>query len=725
MILGLLAAGVPATQAQQAFDNQAKDSLESPFIKRVTASVKDHCLVLRFEGNLALGRQANVLKTNTHETFHHADTKLTITFNNEVLENEMVTVASGTTGKLELFPAQGTVATAATFTEVAIPLTFIRCTPVQFTAETETIYFANATNQAAAQGRNLFSTAAGPATLDIPGLERLNGASVISNLQVADIGVTGAGVVWQSNHRLTRNLQVKTADGTVVKTVAQDYRARRHKVSITGLKRDTAYTIIVSGNDMEGRAAVPATTTFRTLAADTVAATATAWLQVRGTSIVDSAGRPFVLGAYSTDFGDYWHNEFPRYGTFALTARYFRAMGLNACRIGIEESMPDHWAASVMRDGSAIKAYGGPTGYVKKFIRPLVDQVIGEGLYAIIDWHGSYGLTDEKIEMIGQFWEACAKEFKDEPRVAMYQLLNEPCFKDGQNRPDLAPRIRQITKDYIQRIRKHDQKHILLVSDWNCGWGWATESQWGPVDFDPGDPYRQIVYSKHISREHFTDAFMAGGVDAIADKWDVPLIFDEVENGALADWRDTEWFYAFLRKNPRNYGFAVWVCGQYWPEFPQITAAFAQTYLPQPSFPPEDTHAIVAWWWLTEPKVTAKDGSYYYHFRTPATMDAGAYGLTVQLAPPNTPIEVAVERADAAGTLAGVWLGTPGAAAWLKMPGGANAVPGAGYLQAVTPFSAVVLKTSKKLDTLRSVQLFRLNPRHSMPVPNVVNVNVK
>jgi hypothetical protein len=149
----------------------------------------------------------------------------------------------------------------------------------------ETLYFTVAGNQVATQGRNPFFTAIGAATVDIPGLERLNGASVVSSLHVTGIGAGGAEVQWQSNHSLSRNLRVESEGGTVVKTVVQDYSARHHKVMINGLKSATPYTVTVSGTDPEGRPATPATAKFRTLEDDNnTVVTADAWLQVRVTS---------------------------------------------------------------------------------------------------------------------------------------------------------------------------------------------------------------------------------------------------------------------------------------------------------------------------------------------------------------------------------------------------------------------------------------------------------
>ena len=129
-------------------------------------------------------------------------------------------------------------------------------------------------------------------------------------------------------------------------------------------------------------------------------------IKVEGKYIIDAAGRPFPLGGYSCYVGEYWWNEFPRYGTPALTARYFRSLGLNACRLGLVEHREKWWAASIMQDGSAFERYGGPAGFVTDFLKPVVEQIADEGIYVIIDWHWTYGLKNRELEAIGQFWEA-------------------------------------------------------------------------------------------------------------------------------------------------------------------------------------------------------------------------------------------------------------------------------------------------------------------------------
>ena len=725
----------------QVFANVAKDTREAPYIASMAVAVTDTHLVLRFVGELQLGSRPDAVQRNTGAKFHHADNKLIVTLDNEALEALTLTVAAppdappdappppagGGTGQgLAMFPPRAEFQVEEGGIVVRVPLELIQHSPVEVSADIHSLYYA-AAEMVATEGRNLFATPAGPARIEIASLGVKPDLPAVTALKAVDVGAGSVSLQWQTSGRTAAEVTLE-APGHEPRTVRQALRRHQHKLTVTDLQADTAYTATVSGLDFARRRATSARVAFRTAPHATALGQADPWLRVQGKYIVDWAGKPFPLGGYSHFFGEYWYNEFPRYGTPALTARYFRSVGFNSCRLGLWHRQREHWAASITRQGDSFDRYGGPEGYVDKFLRPIVEQIVDQGVYAIIDWHWTYGMTPEEIELVGQFWEACAKAFKDEPRVAMYQLLNEPSFVDGQTRPDLAPRIREIVKDYITRIRKHDKRHIILVPDWNCGWGWATESQWAPVNFDPGDPYKQIVYSKHIAKEHVTDAFMKGGVDAVADKWDVPILFDEVEVGPLMPTKDHAWFYDFLSRNPRKYGFWIWVCGQYQQDLIRAASAFAQSYLPPAPFGGTGEPAIITWKRLASPEIEQADKLWQYRYSLDEPLPAGDYGLVVEGAPLGTTVDVAVVPSDESDRLIGTWLGTPEVTRWygqrnaFVVATGTSAVDGAVYIHALRDFTKVVVRLDKELDPdWTQVQLFRLNPKHQVPAPTVAS----
>jgi hypothetical protein len=729
--------------AAQEFSNAAKDSQEAPYIEKLTAQVDGRELVLRFEGKLRLGREDNARRANIDKTFHHAIHRMLLTLNNDKLDEFVIDIGPDKAGKPVIHPAECSFTSDAGSVTVRVPLSLIAFTPVDLFVETDVLYFGN-DDMMATSGRNLFSAEGGkPVRISIAGLPENPDKPAISNLKAVDVDPISAILEWDTSFR-SRAQVLLTAGGKDVQTVQQDILSRRHTVTLTGLSPRTEYQAVVTGKDFTGREVPARSISFTTPAQTAAKAGITAWLKVRGKYIVDSNGNPFPLGGYSVSLSDWWWNEFPRFGTIPMAARYFRSLGMNACRLGLGDQDDNYWAAGVFREGG-FKRYGGPEGFVKKFVRPMVDQIANEGMYVILDWHDAYKLTDETIEQISQFWEAAAKEFKDEPRIAMFQPMNEPTFPDGECRPEFAERIRNITKAMILRIRKHDKRHIIIVSDWNVGWGWATESQWKPVNFDPGDPQRQIVFSKHIAGQHCNDTFMAGGVDRIADLYNVPLMFDEIQNNEYMSPSETGWFYNYLYRNPRKYGFATAWCGQYWPEFAQLTSAFANAYLPEVPFLRRPQKLIVSWNRADKPEVSkSSDGSVFSVFTMPEKLPAGDYGIVLEEQPPNTQYNVALKPDKNSPRRIGGWLGRPGDALWLpffegsRHIDGANMVPMAMYFHALEPFEQVVIKCSERglqgrpaieekfarPSQPKSIQVFRLNPTHQMPVPKVTNLEV-
>lgn len=712
----------------QRFPNCAKDNGESSYIKELVAWVADGKLILRFEGELLLGRKMNLTQKSSGQLCDHVDTRLIVKLSGENLENYTITVGPDKPeATITIFPENTAFAVDANYVEIIVPLDVLKFSPVEINAEMDSSWYLDKT-MIFRNGRNLYSSKDGmPVVIFIDELPIKPELPKIVDLQVDELSATTATLKWQTNNYTNAQIHVKTP-GRKTEPINYDFRSKAHQTTLTGLVPDANYTVEVSGTDFAGRKLEAGIVEFKTRLTSVNTAQNNAWLSVKGKFIVDSQGNPFPLGGYSHYVGEYWHNEFPRYGTLALTARHFKSMGFNACRLGLVDHK-EWWAASIMREGSgAFDLYGDEAGYVKKFLRPMIDQIIDEGVYVIIDWHWSYEMDANAVKRIGNFWEACAKEFKDEPRVAMYQLLNEPSFSDiGGTKPELAPRLRTIVKEYIERIRKYDTRHIILVPDWNSGWGDATESQWAAVNFDPGDKYQQIVYSKHISSEHLTEAFMKVAVDQVVDKRNVPVFFDEVENSTLMSTRDTGWFFNFLKNNPRKYGFLIWVCGQYPQDFIRGGAAFSQYYLPVPPFTSCGSNPIVGWWRLKETKMVKKAGGWFYHYKLPAVFESGDYGVVVEGAPLGTVFSVAVSTEK--NGLIGTQLGVPDRARWTKndtdtlftphkVSNGQSAAE-ALYWHALEPFTEVVIRIDRELGDWNEIQLIRLNPKHQMPVPTV------
>jgi len=202
-----------------------------------------------------------------------------------------------------------------------------------------------------------------------------------------------------------------------------------------------------------------------------------------------------------------------------------------------------------------------------------VRAVINHGMYAIIDWHG---LGDDDLAFLwGELiplWEHIARRYKDEPGVAIYELWNEPVcgYQAG------ARGLRVWYREAIRAIRAIDRRHIILVTDWNMGWGWALESMWAPhgrlIDIDPL-PNNQIAYSKHMASisEKRGDGKNA---DNFSRKYNVPVFWSEVETscdpaiqGTADEAEQHKWFRRMVERVLNNglyQGWQMWRTEQDW-----------------------------------------------------------------------------------------------------------------------------------------------------------------
>jgi len=278
------------------------------------------------------------------------------------------------------------------------------------------------------------------------------------------------------------------------------------------------------------------------------------WLRVEGRFIVDAAGQPFRLvgmGRYEPESGI----DNKTVGSIDEICLYYKQRGMNAMRLAIGGK--NDWLP-----GCDVAAYGGFDGYIEKVVDPEVQACKRNGMYAMLDLH--VGPADEATAYgwFIPFWQAAARHYKDDPWVAVYELWNEPSWKPHELKPESAEPLRKWYAACISAIREIDSRHIILVSDWNAGWGSAMEPQWEPVSFDPGDPVRQIAFSKHIAKDHCTREWLEEWVDRPARKWNVPVMVGEFELGAdLMTPEALETFGAWLREADGQYSWFSWAVG--------------------------------------------------------------------------------------------------------------------------------------------------------------------
>ena len=166
--------------------------------------------------------------------------------------------------------------------------------------------------------------------------------------------------------------------------------------------------------------------------------------------------------------------------------RRIAELGMNSIRV------PIWWRAITQPE------YGGDIAYLDN----LIEWCRSAGIYVIIDLQGAPGGQASECSNVGEpsnggalwrdqknkdmtveWWSFIAERYRDEPVVAMYDLLNEGTA---------APRYEDLVDLYdrlYREIRKTDDKHILVMED---VWGFhrlprATDLNWS-----------NVVYSFHV-----------------------------------------------------------------------------------------------------------------------------------------------------------------------------------------------------------------------------------
>lgn len=199
-------------------------------------------------------------------------------------------------------------------------------------------------------------------------------------------------------------------------------------------------------------------------------------LQVVGNKIVDTNGNQVILKGLNVADPQHLNDKYwERPGISAVTVAN-DAISYNAkvIRLPILPGRPKY-----PKDGW----FNIRDKYYNEHLKPLVNEITNQGIYAIIDLHyvADYLELHDKVV---EFWDYVAPKFKDNPFV-MYELFNEPILPDNWN----------TWKDFAQPIcdliRLHAPDNLILVG----GPYWSSHMS-GAVD----NPIEgtNIVYVGHI-----------------------------------------------------------------------------------------------------------------------------------------------------------------------------------------------------------------------------------
>ncbi|MGA2507217.1 MAG: cellulase family glycosylhydrolase [Chitinispirillaceae bacterium] len=242
------------------------------------------------------------------------------------------------------------------------------------------------------------------------------------------------------------------------------------------------------------------------------------WLKVDGKFIIDTSGTPLRLIGHG--ISPINPSEWAGKSIDQIVVDY-KAKGCNSMRVAFYRNNGHDQTRDQIKELGVEK-------FIDQWIQPQVEAIIKNGMYAIIDWHGYQNQHEFLYSELIPLWAAIAKRYKDEPGVAIYELWNEPSLGKDKS---AANSLRTWYKDAITAIRAIDSQHIIMVSDYNAGWGWATEPMWAPdgkiIDIDPLKK-NQIVYSKHMAVKNEKNGD-GQNADNFSNKYDVPVFWGEVE----------------------------------------------------------------------------------------------------------------------------------------------------------------------------------------------------
>lgn len=194
----------------------------------------------------------------------------------------------------------------------------------------------------------------------------------------------------------------------------------------------------------------------------------------------------------------------------------------------------------------------------------VVEEAGKRGLYVILDMHGSPGFqsdsphsgkgkscglyeqTDEGEfyrKLTDELWTAIAERFKDDPAVAMYDLLNEPMCDTPTTEIERRVKNEYIYSRLYKTVRAADPDHIITLE---CIWtGFAL-----PKAFLKG--WKNVVYQVHFyNNSDFIFRFFVLLTRILHPT--VPLMM-----GEFYPHEKTTWAGCFKAMKDYNYSWMLW-----------------------------------------------------------------------------------------------------------------------------------------------------------------------
>lgn len=234
-----------------------------------------------------------------------------------------------------------------------------------------------------------------------------------------------------------------------------------------------------------------------------------------------------------------------------------KAMGFNAVRVPF-------WFRNFYYDDKGTKILDKNGEWDFSRLEWIVSECAERRLYVVLDMHGAVGYHSdaphsgkgdscgiyadteqgEKYrELTDELWTAIAEKFKDEPAVAMYDLLNEPMCDVEASEFERRKNNEFIYSRLYDTVRAVDDRHIITME---CIWtAIALPQAWSKG-------WKNVVYQVHFyNNSDFIFAFFAFFTKIIF--FDVPMMM-----GEFYPHDKTTWENCFKTMDNLNYSWFLW-----------------------------------------------------------------------------------------------------------------------------------------------------------------------
>ncbi len=234
-----------------------------------------------------------------------------------------------------------------------------------------------------------------------------------------------------------------------------------------------------------------------------------------------------------------------------------KSLGFNAVRVPF-------WFRNFYYDDNGTKILDENGEWDFSRLEWVVNECAERRLYVVLDMHGAVGYHSDAPhngkggscglyadteqgeryrELTDELWTAIAKKFKDEPAVAMYDLLNEPMCDVDCGEIERRTNNEFIYTRLYNTVRAVDDRHIITME---CIWtAIALPQAWTKG-------WKNVVYQVHF----YNNSNFIFNIFALFTKlifFDVPMMM-----GEFFPHQQTTWENCFKTMDSLNYSWFLW-----------------------------------------------------------------------------------------------------------------------------------------------------------------------